>query len=64
MTLANEKLARVVDAICKQGCRQVNATIAALEAGEITPDLEGCSLNEIELVKEELKSIMSVYEQK
>ena len=64
MTLANEKLAQVVDNICKRGCQQVNKVISNLEAGETVPDLQGCSPAEISLIKDELKSIMLVYQQK
>lgn len=64
MTLANEKLAQVVDTICKRGCRQVNKVICNLEAGESVPDLRGYTPSEINLIKDELKAIMSVYQQK
>ena len=51
-----------VEKLCGKGCRSVWADIEALEAGQRLPEVEGLSREEVTLVIEELKSIMSVYE--
>jgi hypothetical protein len=62
ITLDHRLVEQAVEKLCGKGCRSVWADIDALEAGQRLPEVEGLSREEVALVIEELKSIMSVYE--
>lgn len=58
----SEKVTKVIEMICEEGCTSVNNIIIALEKGEpskYTTDLDN---NEVQVVLIELKEIMAVYE--
>jgi hypothetical protein len=58
----SEKVTKVIEMICEEGCTSVNNIIIALEKGEpnkYTTDLDN---NEVQFVLIELKEIMAVYE--
>lgn len=51
-----------VDALCQCGCDAVRATIAAMEAGADIPQVKTLNSEERELVLDELKAVMAVYD--
>ena len=51
-----------VDALCQCGCDAVRATIAAMEAGAEIPQLQTLGNEEREVVLDELKAVMAVYD--
>lgn len=57
-------VAQCVERLCEQGCSEVRATIARLEANPGAVQMEGLSADERRLVLEELKAIMAVYDQR
>jgi len=58
----NQKVIRAVENICSAGCVSVNAIILTLESGNKVEGIEDFSDAEINELKNELKSIMEVYE--
>jgi len=58
----HQKVLNAVENICSTGCVSVNAIIITLEAGKKIDGIEGFSDAEITELKNELKSIMAVYE--
>ena len=62
--MSTKKISQTVDEICTNGCDSVNDIIKTLSSGkklEITNDFSDAEKNEL---LNELKSIMSVYENK
>lgn len=57
-----QKIIQAVEEICSTGCTSVNAIIKTLETGNIIEGLEHFTESEIIELKNELKSIMAVYE--
>ena len=51
-----------VDALCQCGCDAVRATIEAMEVGADVPQVETLSDEEREVVLDELKAVMAVYD--
>lgn len=51
-----------IDAICQNGCDAVRATIAAMESGEPIPQVELLDSAARQLVLDELKAVMAVYD--
>jgi hypothetical protein len=51
-----------VDALCQCGCDAVRATIEAMELGAEVPQLETLDHEERNVVLEELKAVMAVYD--
>ena len=62
MPLNNKKLRPIIELICTAGCDRVNEVIEILEQQQKTE--ETCELNtqESELVLQELKAVMAVYD--
>lgn len=58
----NQKVIRAVENICSSGCVSVNAIILTLEAGKKIEGIEDFTDAEINELKNELKSIMAVYD--
>ena len=58
----NQKVIRAVENICSSGCVSVNAIILTLEAGKKIEGTEDFTDAEINELKNELKSIMAVYD--
>lgn len=54
---------RIVDAICNRGCRYVNTVLHDSENVAQCQELLALKSGDRHLVVEELKSVMSVYEQ-
>ncbi len=50
-----------VERLCQKGCRRVWDDIAALERGEVLPEVAGLDAEARHRVLLELKSIMAVY---
>ncbi|MDH5360682.1 MAG: hypothetical protein OEX03_08970 [Gammaproteobacteria bacterium] len=57
-----QKVQDCVEALCHSGCDMVRATITAMEAGQSIVQTEGLAHDEADLVLDELKAIMSVYD--
>ncbi len=51
-----------VDALCQCGCDAVRATIEAMEIGAEIPQLQTLNSEERQVVLDELKSVMAVYD--
>lgn len=62
--MTEKKVTQAVEAICAMGCTTVNAIIDTIESGNRSKGLEDFSDEELSLLARELKSIMSVYENK
>ena len=58
----NQKVIRAVENICSSGCVSVKAIILTLEAGKKIESIEDFTDAEINELKNELKSIMAVYD--
>lgn len=58
------KILFAVESICNTGCASVNAVIQTLESGRPIKEFEHFNATEINTIRLELKSIMSVYEHK
>ncbi len=59
----HQKVTQAVETICQMGCTSVNAIIETLESGKTVDAVEGFSDAEIIALTNELKTIMSVYDQ-
>jgi hypothetical protein len=60
--LSSEQVSQCIDALCQCGCDAVRATISALETGAVVPQVETLSDDERQLVLDELKAVMAVYD--
>jgi len=60
--MKNQKVIRAVENICSSGCVSVNAIIITLESGNKIEGIEDFTDAEINELKNELKSIMAVYD--
>lgn len=58
----HQKLTNYLEVLCQSGCETVNATIIAMENNQSISAIDGLSEDERNLVLQELKAIMSVYE--
>jgi N-methylhydantoinase B/oxoprolinase/acetone carboxylase alpha subunit len=54
----------IVDDICGDGCDQVNHIIKTMQEDEVIEAMEALSTVERQLVLDELRDIMAVYEQR
>ncbi len=52
-----------IEAICQSGCSTVRAVITSLEDGQTISQTNGMSQEEVSQVLNELKAVMSVYDQ-
>lgn len=60
----NLKVNQCIEALCSNGCEAVRATISSMEMGSSLTSLQDLSEAEYTTVLNELKSIMSVYDQR
>ncbi len=58
----HQKVINAVENICSTGCVSVNAIIVTLESGAFIEGIEDFTEAEITELKNELKSIMAVYD--
>ena len=58
----HQKLAQYLEVICQSGCDSVNATIQAMENNQPTSITAQLQPEEQQIVLQELKAIMSVYD--
>lgn len=58
----SEKVTKVIEMICEEGCTSVNNIIIALEKGEPSKYTTNLNKNEVQVVLIELKEIMAIYE--
>ena len=59
--MGSSRVDKVINSICKQGCRYVNTVISESCEKSGCHELEMLSRSERSLVIKELKSVMSVY---
>jgi hypothetical protein len=64
MPTNNEKLQHIIEQICTTGCDRVYEIIEILERQESIKETSQLSQEESNIVLMELKTIMSVYDQK
>lgn len=62
--MTSQKIAKIVEDICKLGCTRVNEIIKELEQGESLEDTSSLSQDETQTLLHELKTIMAVYKKK
>lgn len=55
------KIAHCIEVLCQKGCKEVSLIILALERGEVMAETQELDENELQVVLQELKSIMAVY---
>ena len=60
--LSSEQVTQCIDALCQCGCDAVRATITAMEAGIVVPQIETLDEGERRMVLHELKAVMAVYD--
>ena len=60
--LSSEQVTQCIDALCQCGCEAVRATITAMEAGIVVPQVDILDEDERRMVLQELKAIMAVYD--
>ena len=60
--MPSELASQCIDALCQCGCDAVRATITALEAGAVVPQVQDLTEEERTKVLNELIAIMSVYD--
>ncbi|WP_295578518.1 hypothetical protein [uncultured Lamprocystis sp.] len=60
-TRGESPLDAVIEALCRQGCRQVRSSMARLEQGEDLPETSGLTATARLEVLAELRAIMAVY---
>ena len=58
----SKQVNQCVDALCQCGCDAVRATIEAMESGAEVPQVETLNKEEREVVLDELKAVMAVYD--
>ena len=56
------KLQSIVEQLCSEGCQQVSVYIKEIEARQMPDSMQELSDSHQQLVLEELKSIMAVYD--
>ena len=62
--MASNKVNQCVEALCKNGCEAVRATIGSMEMGVELEQTRELNKQEITIVLNELKVIMAVYDKK
>ena len=60
----HEKISKILETICNQGCTVVNDVIAAMENGVHPDETADLSAPEKNALLDELKKIMSIYNRK
>ena len=60
--MADNRVDRCVEIMCRKGCKTLRAEINALQDGVEVPEVASLSAVEREQVLSELKAIMAVYE--
>jgi hypothetical protein len=58
-----QHLQTIVEALCETGCQNVNGTIELIENNGDVEEISGLTDQERSLVLNELKNIMSVYDE-
>lgn len=58
----SNKVAKKIEAVCEQGCSEVNQLLKKAEKGNNIEELSEFSKNEINQIIDELSDIMSVYD--
>ena len=57
-----KKITDKIEALCQQGCTQINQLLDKAENGSKLEELSGFSQSEIKQIIDELVAIMSVYD--
>lgn len=58
----SEQVSQCIETLCLCGCDAVRATITAMESGAVVPQVESLSEEERQLVLDELRAVMAVYD--
>ena len=61
--MEHQKLTEYLEILCQSGCETVNATITAMENNQPTAITDELTPEEMQIVLQELKAIMSIYNQ-
>ena len=56
------ELHKIIEQLCAAGCQTVNEHIASIEAGQVPREMQALNREDRQLVLNELKTIMAVYE--
>jgi len=59
--MRRDKIEECVETLCNKGCRSVRKDIAALEHGQVLPEMWQLDPDERRAVLRELQSVMAVY---
>lgn len=57
------KISHCIEILCQKGCKEVSLVILALERGDLMIEVQELNAGERQAVLQELKSIMSVYQE-
>ncbi|MBD3610160.1 MAG: hypothetical protein HUJ30_06390 [Gammaproteobacteria bacterium] len=60
----HQRVHECVEVLCQSGCDMVRATISAMESGMSPSQVSDLKRDEANLVLNELKAIMSVYDER
>lgn len=60
----HEKISKALETICNRGCTVVNDVINAMESGNHPEETANFSTQEKDVLLDELKKIMSIYNRK
>ncbi len=58
----DQHLQQIIDTLCNDGCKAVSAYISEMEAGNYPAQMQSLSNSQKEIILNELKSIMAVYD--
>ena len=62
LSMDTKQVNQCVDALCQCGCDAVRATIQAMELGAEIPQLQTLNREERQVVLDELRAVMAVYD--
>ncbi|BAN36126.1 hypothetical protein SCD_n02318 [Sulfuricella denitrificans skB26] len=63
LNMNQSRIAHCIEVLCQKGCKEVSLTILALERGEPMAEVQELNEDERQVVLNELKSIMAVYQE-
>jgi len=63
LKMDQSRIAHCIEVLCQKGCKEVSLVILALERGDLMTEVQELDEGERQAVLQELKSIMSVYQE-
>lgn len=63
LNMNQSRIAHCIEVLCQKGCKEVSLVILALERGEPMAEVQELNEDERQVVLNELKSIMAVYQE-